>query len=116
MAEYTANVANKGMRASVMTIIIGGLYASPLFYLYIALKVLILGVAWLLFAAWDLVTTIFGAFWSIMTSYRFLLAFAIVFIALIFIHLYVYLFLSLLAVTNAILGTGRALSTSSGTL
>jgi hypothetical protein len=88
MAEYTVNVANKGAQASTFSIIVGGIYGSPLFYLYLALKVLILGTAWLLFAVWDLITTIFAAFWSIITNYRFLLAFAIVFVALIFIHLY----------------------------
>ena len=88
MAEYNVNVANRGTRATVFNMIWAGLYSSPLYYVYLSIRILILAIGWVFSAAWDLITTIFSAFWSIFTSYRFLLAFGIVFIALIFIHLY----------------------------
>lgn len=57
-------------------------------YIYFAFRVGIPLLIWLITAAWDFVTTLFAAGWAILTSYRFLLFFAVVFVALYFIQRY----------------------------
>ena len=88
MAEYAVNTAERSSRANIFTLIWAGLYSSWLFYVYLGVRVFLLGLVWLVSAVWDLVSTIFAAFWAIWTNYRFLIAFAVTFIVLIFVHLY----------------------------
>ena len=83
-----SNPAANAMRASMLSTIVSGFYVTWVFYIYFAFRVGIPLVLWLLGLVWDLITTIFAAFWSIITNYRFLIAFAIFFTALYFIHKY----------------------------
>lgn len=84
-----SNPAANAMRASMFSTIVSGFYVTWVFYIYFSFRVGIPLVLWLLGLVWDLISTIFAAFWSIITNYRFLIVFAILFLALYFIHKYV---------------------------
>jgi hypothetical protein len=83
-----SNPAVNAMRASTFSTIVSGFYVTWVYYIFFFFRVGIPLVLWLLGAVWDLISTVFSAVWTIITSYRFLLVFAIVFTALYFIHKY----------------------------
>ena len=63
-------------------------YASPFWWLVFGTQMLVLILVTVITGAFTLLTTLFGSFVRVITSYRFVLFFAILFLAFFFMHKY----------------------------
>ena len=73
---------------SILTTLWATFYATPFWWLTLGAQILILVLVQLVLGVFSLITTIFGAFMRAITSYRFLIAFAVIFVAFFFMRKY----------------------------